>query len=369
MSSTCKVCLIYTAHVRLRLIGRSTLCYSAILLSFPVCLHAANADGLRSPWDDRKIQQTDSAYSCPAAPPFAHTIEIGSYYVDSRASVIDQKKFDAFQKASEPSNHLSQSVALAADAYLFKGSLPAAACVYSLLESAAKADAWAGKIPGFQGVYLQNWLLSAAAISYLKVRKSGAGTAQQDATIQKWFDHLAVRVGEYFDAEVKRLGSDGENNHLYWAGLAVAAAGIADHDKEAFDWGMAAYRMGVDAIQPDGSLTAEMNRGQMALHYNLYALGALIMLAELGKANNIDLYSYDKGAIHHLVSFCLAGLEDPTIVEKRTGVKQVVSLPYAGGDIGWAVPYVRRFPNPKLSELIAKAPWVRYTTWGGAPPD
>jgi poly(beta-D-mannuronate) lyase len=322
----------------------------------------------RSPWDGTKVEQTDAPYECPAAPPFAHRVDIGSYYVDAHASVIDRQKFEAFQKASEPSTHLSQYVALAADAYLAKGSRPAATCAYSLLDAAAKADAWAGKMPGFQGVYLQNWLLSAVAISYLKVRSSGVGTEAEDFKIQNWFDHLCVRVGEYFDAEVKRLGSDGENNHLYWAALAVAAAGIADHDQEAFDWGISAYRMGIDAIQEDGSLKAEMNRGQMALHYNLYALGALIMLAELGEANGIDLYAYHHGAIHKLVNFCLTGLEDPMSFEKRTGVKQVVSLPYAGGDIGWAVPYVRRFPNPKLSELIAKAPWVRYTTWGGAPP-
>jgi poly(beta-D-mannuronate) lyase len=293
---------------------------------------------LRSPWDGIKVTQTETAYNCPGLPPFASTVDIGSYYTDSHASVIDQAKFDAFQKGSEPSTHLSQYVTLAADAYLAKGSKPAAVCAYSLLEAAAKADAWAGKMPGFQGVYLQNWLLSAVAMSYLKIRNSAVGKTTQDAAIQKWLDHLAVRVGEYFDAEVKQRGSDGENNHLYWAGLAVAAAGIADHDQEAFDWGINAYRMGVDSIQPDGSLTAEMNRGQMALHYNLYALAPLIMVAELGEANGIDLYTYDDGAIHKLVKFCLAGLQDPTMLEKRTGVKQVVSLPYSGSDIGWAVP-------------------------------
>ena len=127
--------------------------------------------------------------------------------------------------------------------------------------------------------------------------------------------------------------------------------------------------MGIDAIQPDGSLKAEMNRAQMALHYHLYALAPLIILAELGEANGLDLYAEDKGAIHRLVNFCLAGLEDPTLLQKRTGVAQVVTLPYGGSDIGWAVPYVRRFPNQQLSALIAKASWVRYTSWGGAPPD
>jgi poly(beta-D-mannuronate) lyase len=341
--------------------------YLAILL-LAVGAMWLQAEKLRSPWDGRKIEQTGVAYACPAPPPFASTLEIGSYYTDSHASVIDQQKLAAFQEDSEAPMHLSQAVALAADAYLYKGRRAAAVCVYSLLDAAAKADAWDGKMPSFQGVYIQNWTLSGVAISYLKVRNSGAGTPAQDADIQKWFAAVAARVREYFDAEVIRLGGK-ENNHIYWAGLSVAAAGIADNNPEDLKWGVGAYRMGVEAIQPDGTLTAEMDRGQMAMHYHLYALGPLIILAELGEANELDLYAEENGAIHRLVKFCTAALEDPTIVQKRTGIVQVVTLPYGGSDIGWAVPYVRRYPNPQLSAFIAKATWVRYTTWGGAPPD
>jgi poly(beta-D-mannuronate) lyase len=327
------------------------------------------AEKLRSPWDNVKVVVTDAAYTCPSPPPFARTLDLKSYYIDKHASVIDPKKLAEFQAASEAPTHLGQYVGLAADAYLSKGSRAAATCVYSLLYAAAKAEAWAGEMPGFQGVYVQNWTLSGVAISYLKVRQSGLGTPEQDAAIQRWFRLLAERVRTFFDAEVQRVGREDENNHMYWAGLAVAAEGIANNDSDGFQWGMAAYRLGVEAIQSDGSLTAEMNRAQMALHYHLYALGPLVILAELGEANGLDLYAEDHGALHRLVKFCVAGLEDPTLFEKRTGVAQVVTLPYAGSDIGWAVPYVHRFPNPQLSALIAKAPWVRYTTWGGAPPD
>jgi poly(beta-D-mannuronate) lyase len=339
----------------------------AILLA--VASTAVQAEKLRSPWDERKIEQTGAPYACPAPPPFAKTLEIGSYYVDSHASVIDPQKLAAFQKASEAPTHLSQFPALAADSYLEKGSRAAAICVYSLLEAAAKANAWAGKMPGFQGVYVQNWLLSAVAISYLKVRESGVATSHQDAAIQEWFQALALRVEDYFNDAAARGATDAHNNHLYWAGLAIAAAGIACNSPKDFEAGISAYRAGLDAIQPDGSLIAEMNRGQMALHYHLYALAPLIMLAELGEANALDLYAEHQGAIHRLVNFCVAGLEDPSLFEKRTGIAQVVTLPYAGSDIGWAVPYVRRFPNPQLSALLAKAPWVRYTSWGGSPPN
>lgn len=340
----------------------------AIFLALSSAL-GAQRGRLHSPWDNHKVELTRAAYTCPAPPPFATTMQISAYYIDSKASVADPAKLAAFQKASEASTHLSQWAALAADSYLATGSRAAAACVYSLLQAAAKANAWDGQMADFNGVYIQNWLLSAVAISYLKVRPSRLGTPAQDAVIQKWFALLAKRVRDYFDQEVRRIGPANENNHLYWAGLAVAAAGIADNNAADFHWGVTAYHMGLELIQPDGSLTAEMNRGQMAMHYNLYALGPLIMLAELGEANGLHLYAEQNGAIHRLVKFCTAAMENPALIEARVGVKQLVWTPYSGGDIGWAVPYVKRFPNAKLSALLAKAQWVRYTTWGGAPPD
>jgi poly(beta-D-mannuronate) lyase len=204
-------------------------------------------------------------------------------------------------------------------------------------------------MPSFQGVYIQNWLLSAVALAYLKVRESDAGTPEQEARIKKWFKALTGRVEDYFGHGLQHGDSDAQNNHLYWAGLAIAAASIAGNRHKDFDAGIIAYRIGVGRIQPDGSLLAEMARGQMALHYHLYALGPLIIMAELGEANGMDLYAEEKGAIHRLVNFCVAVLEDPSLLEKTTGVAQVVTLPYFGSDIGGTFPTcaaspIRSFP-------------------------
>ena len=315
------------------------------------------------------VAPSETSWTCPAPPAFAKVLAASPYYIDKHASVIDPKKLAAFQAATEAPTRLGQLAGLAADAYLAKGSRDAARCVYSLLDAAAQAEAWTGRMPGFSGVYMQNWELSGVAIPYLKVRRSGAGTPEQDARIQRWLHLLAGRVMEYFDAHMTQPGSDAWNNHMYWAGLAVASEGIADDDASAFEWGMRAYRRGVDAIQPDGSLAAEMNRRQMALHYHLYAVGPLILLAEFGEVNGFDCYAEDKGAIHLLVKFCVKGLKDPGLLEKRTGVRQVIPDPLAGLDIGWAVPYVRRFPDPEVSSLLARAAWTRFWQWGGAPPE
>lgn len=342
----------------------SVVFFWGVLVAIP-----ASGERLRSPWDSTKTVPTDAPYNCPAPPAFGRTLNLEGYYSDKKYSIIDEKKLAAFREGSEAPTHLGQYAGLAADAWLSKGSRAAATCVYSLLTAAAKAEAWDDKMPQNNGVYLQNWLLSGTALAYLKVRGSGVGTAEQDAQIQQWFRLLAARVREYFDSGRKRPGSDAWNNHMYWAGLSVAAAGIANNDQDSFLWGLTAYEMGVHAIQPDGSLDAEMGRGRMALHYQLYALEALVILAELGETNGIDLFAEREGAIHRLVKFNVAAMNDPSLIAKRTGEEQKVTLPFSGLDIGWAVPYVQRFPNADLSAMIAKASTVRFWQWGGAPPN
>ncbi len=336
---------------------------------------AASAQRLRSPWDGETVTPTDAPYTCPAPPAFAPTLPpISGFYTDKQYSIIDPKAQAAYEQINAAPTHLWQYAAAAADAWRFTGSREAARCAYSLLAAAAQADAWDGKMPDNNGVYTQNWLLSGTALAYLKVRDGGVGTPAEEKAIQQWFDKLAGRVGEYFEMSASRPGSDAWNNHVYWAGLAIAADGVANNDQDAFLWGLATYRRGIDAIQPDGSLTAEMGRGQRALHYQIYALDALIIIAELGEANGINLYAERDGAIHRLVAFNMAGMKDPSPIAARTGIKQVGvgengGPPYSGLDIGWAVPWVARFPDSQLSAWIAQAPWVNLSSWGGAPPD
>ena len=340
-----------------------------ILGFIALAVSGPHAEKLLSPWDSAKIKATDAPYACPAPPKFAKTLAVEGYYTDSHYSVIDPAKKAVYEKADEELVHLGQFAGLAADAYLDKGSRAAAACVYALLDAAAKADAWTAEMPNGPGVYDQNWLLSGTAIPYLKVRNSEGGTPAQDAEIQKWFEKLSQRVGVYFERSRAHPNSDAYNNHMYWAGLAIAAEGIACNDQKAFLWGIVSFHQGADTIQPDGSLTAEMNRAGRALHYQLYALAPLIMLAELGEANGIDMYGANHGAIHRLVKFDVAALEDPSIIVKRTGVQQDISQPLSGQEIGWAAPYVKRFPDTQLSAMIEKAPWLRFWQWGGTPPE
>ena len=136
-----------------------------------------------------------------------------------------------------------------------------------------------------------------------------------------------------------------------------------------FEWAMNTAKTGIHAIQPDGTLPEEMRRGQRALHYHLYAASPLVMLAELGLPNGVDLYAEDRGALKKLVKVSTEGLVDPSLFEKRTGIPQERPAPPTAEAIGWAEPYNRRFPDPTIAQLLRQCGDLSYMYLGGLPPN
>jgi len=341
-----------------------------IILFFPNLTRAAEMEktSLRSPWDARAITSTDAPYDCPAPIPMSSDLLIGSYYNDAHNSIIDEAKKEAFDAIQEPFTRFGRGLVKAADNYRSTGSRAAAVCVISLLYGAAKERVLAGKMESFQAFYEQGWCLSSWTIAYLKVRGSNLASAEETEQILKWFKNMAEDNRSYYDSKSRNPNSDAHNNHLYWAGLAVSAAGVACNDHKLFSWGMDAYKEGAERIREDGTLPAEMERAGRALHYHVYALGSLILLAEFGEANGMNLYAERNYAIKRLVARCVSGLQDPSFFAEHTRVAQVPEV-LEGEAIGWAQPYVRRFPDPEISALLAQAKWVGYTTWGGLPPE
>jgi len=342
----------------------------AALLVQVVLAACAGAQGtpLRWPWDSQVVTVTDTPWSCPVVPRLLNDFATNSYYVDSHHSVIDPVLKKRYEDSMAPIEGFSRDVVTAADAYRTKGSRSAAECVTSLLAGAATQKALTGSMDGHQASYVQGWNLGSWAVAWLKVRSSGVASLEQSTGIRAWLKRLAEENRGYYEKKRQQHSTDAVNNHLYWAGFAISAAAIASDDYRLLEWGLDAYRHGARDIRDDGTLPMEMDRGQMALHYHLYALAPLVLLAEFGEANGVDLYAERDYAIRRLVSRCVAGLQDPTFFERRTGVPQVTTPRIEAWEIGWAQPWLRRFPDPVISELLSKAPWLNYTTWGGLPP-
>jgi poly(beta-D-mannuronate) lyase len=338
----------------------------APLLFAQVSAHASSS--LRSPWDAVKVKVTDTPYACPAAFFVPRDLTMDGFYRldDPTHSIIDPIRQDAYNHASESVKSAGLAIVAAADDFRETGSRAAALCSLSLIHALAAQNSMDGKMSSNQAYYVQGWVAGAIAIASLKVRGYGFSTLQDDASSAAWLRRIADQTESFYAA--RKESDSNRNNHFYWAGVEIAAIGIFADDQGAFDWGIKAYTNGVDRIQPDGTLPLEMKRGSRALHYHLYALAPLVLLAEFGEANGIDLYGRDRGALHRLVNASVQGLVNPTLFERATGMKQEVPAHPSGDQIGWGPPYLRRFPDPTLKSFVTNASSLSVYYLGGLPP-
>jgi poly(beta-D-mannuronate) lyase len=341
-----------------------------LYMAVPPVLFAAPSDSLQSPWDGEPVAVTDATYACSALEHIAPDLVTDGFYRldDTTHSIIDPVRQEAYNKSSGQVKAVGLAIVKAADAYRTSGSRQAAACALIRIATLAKDKSLIGKMSSAQAYYVQGWVVGAVAIAYLKVRGASNATPDETESIVKWLQSVGEQSKAYYGARKTAGGGDSQNNHLYWAGVELAAIGIAANDRNDLSWAIATYDNGVNQIRPNGTLPLEMARGSKALHYHLYALAPLVLLAEFGEANGLDLYARANGALHRLVDTSVAGLRDPTLFERATGVKQEVPRVVSGDQIGWAPPYVRRFPNPELTRLIKAAPSLSVYYLGGLPP-
>lgn len=329
------------------------------------------AQHLRSPWDGKNVPFTSSPYQCPNLPAIKPDLVTDGFYRldDPTHSIIDPARQAAYTASSGPVKQVGLAVVDAADRYRTTGSRAAAECAMTEVVTLAKAGALTGRMSSNQAYYVQGWVGGAIAIAYLKIRDTGLATPAQNKLIADWLLKIGEQTKAYYETGKRSKQGDAGNNHLYWAGIELAAIGVAADNRPDFNWAIATYDNGVNQIRPDGTLPLEMARGQRALHYHLYALAPLVLLAEFGEANGIDLYGHANGAIHRLVNASVAGIANPEPFAKATGVKQEVAKRVSGDQIGWAPPYARRFaPQPALDRLIHDAPSLSVFYLGGLPP-
>lgn len=344
-----------------------TLALAAALL-FPLAAQAAHR--LRSPWDGHPVTLTSVAYPCPAIQALSPDLNTNNFYSDEKGSIIDPARWKTYVESAGPYKQFGRDVVRAADAYRLTGSRDAVNCALRHMEAAAKQGVFTGRMYTEQAYYVQGWVIGAVAIAWLKIRDSGLIQQDEANLILTWIEKVVSQTLHYYDV-VQRGREDAVNNHIYWAGMEVAAAGIAANNRKLFHWGIHAYRVGIMQIKPDGSLPHEMRRGRRALHYHLFALAPLVYLAEFGEDNGLDLYAEHDYALQKLVKLSTDGLVNNSYFVKVTGTPQ--DLPPKGPldaeQISWAKIYIERFPDPVISKLLAKAKSLSYMYLGGLPPD
>jgi poly(beta-D-mannuronate) lyase len=328
---------------------------------------SVGAQTIRSPWDDHPVVATDVASTCPHPDPVPTDLTTEGFYRldDPTHSIVDPKRMAAYTRSSGPAKAAAAAIVNEADQYRITGSRAAAVCTVELLDQMGRNNALGGHMSSSQAYYVQGWLAGAMALAFLKVRDSGVATAEQTNVIGAWLERLGTSTRNWYD-EALRKKPDG-NNHLYWAGVQLVATAAVTGNRKDLDWAIAAYRNGIGQITADGTLPLEMSRGERALHYHLYALAPLVMIAEFGEDNGIPLYVENGHALRRLEMTSVAGLGDPQLFAHRAGIAQEHSQAPGGDALAWAPPYLRRYPEASLQGYVDRAPTLFSFYLGGLP--
>jgi poly(beta-D-mannuronate) lyase len=298
---------------------------------------------------------------CKAVPPVVRD-EIGvSYYTDANHSIIDPTLQAQNNANLQPGRDYLKALVALVDAAALDGDANSGACALVWLQSWAQGGALEGTV-NRQGAFEDKWLLTGIALSYLKLRETGLVAPSAAGPIATWLEGATDRIRTDYDTSTD---SYAKNNHAYWAGLLLAAVGIAANDRDRFNWGLSKYRMGINDVTADGILPNEMERKDRALHYHCFALDALVLLAEIGEVNGIDLYSEGNGALHRVVKRTVAGLQDPQSFAALAGATQDIKFPLAPDEAAWMEVYQSRFPLPAIDAILSPQRPIIYDRNGG----
>lgn len=345
------------------------LCALGVCAAMPAGVARAQAP-LRSPWDVSAVRAKPGSYPCPQVAALPRDIEASSFYSDSKHSVIDEKKYAAYNTARKQFEDVMHDVARAADRYQESGDRGAAECVLKLLDTQAANAAMTGSMSSNQAYYVQNWTLGALGVDWLKVRNANPGTPEQRGAAVDWMKLVGTQTRTYFTARHAKGTNDGTNNHYYWAGFAVMAAAVSSDDRDLYRWAEGTFEEAASRVAADGTLPLETGRGQRALHYHIFAITPMVMLAEFGEANGDDLYAAHGRAVQKLAARIVAGLIDNSYFTEKAGVQQDTPEKEGlkSGDVAWMVPYLRRFPDANANKLLQATKVEPYDYLGGYPP-
>ncbi|NOW45597.1 poly(beta-D-mannuronate) lyase [Novosphingobium sp. SG751A] len=310
--------------------------------------------------------------SCPVAGVPVRDLMINTRYKPGKsADVVDQDAEDAYKEAMAPILAFMAGLTNQANRYIRSDGkdLAAAECARYSLDQWARGEAFTG-VSGTAGWFKLSTLLSGLSLSYLQIRDAPTDAAgeEENRRIEQWLAKMAGNLLEFRRNGV--TGSPVENNHLYWAGLAIGATGAAIGNQTFFDFGMESFRHGACSVTADGFLPMELKRRHAALHYHVYALQPLFLLAELAERNNQSGYATCDRAMDRLARNVLAGAENPEIFEKKTGSPQKPVFK-DGGELpkplwGWLAIYAGRTAlPPSWARRLAATPRLAAAETGG----
>lgn len=285
------------------------------------CAGAPAAEPLATPFGRPGPAQPLSARPCTVPPPPVITLMSEPFYTDGAFSVPDPARLAADAEAARPLREWLDAIQRPTERWVALRDPDQAACALRQIEAWAEAGALLGAF-NRQGGYHRKWALAGATIAYLALRDAPAATPERQARIGAWMAEVARPVAAFYDRPPPRNprgASEVLNNHVAWAGLAVAAAGVAAGDRALLRRGVAFGETFLAQVTPEGAHPQELARGRLALHYHLFALQAAAALGRIGAAAGEPLSPEGQAALDRMARFTHAQALDPARIAELAG--------------------------------------------------
>lgn len=203
------------------------------------------------------------------------------------------------------------------------------------------------------------------AMAYAQVR----GLATQDdrqPAIEAWLTARMQASMLFFDTEAPPKSR--ENNLRAWAALAAAQVGLLQNDAVMTTWAADSVKLVLCTATPEGALPNEMWRGKLALHYQIHAVGPLVVANALLQPTHPDLLATCENALLRVVRFTLNAVEDPKLVEAITDKPQKfdpATEMKRAFQFAWLAPLETLVQEPDFTTFAAKFELLSNSKIGG----
>jgi poly(beta-D-mannuronate) lyase len=312
--------------------------------------------------------------ACFAAPDPVVNIALPSRYRDDSKtrSDIDEKANAAVNAALKPVDAFVTDLARSSNRALRQATdaEPDAAardadCVLDRIAGWAKADALSG-LDSLGAKMAIPSRVGGIAFAYALSDPLATRDADRQAVIEGWLRARATQTMAFFETEAPPRAA--KNNLRAWAGLAVTRIGLTLGDEDMVAWGAATAELVACSANADGSLPLEMERGALALHYHLHAVGPLVATAALLEPTGMDLFNACDRAIPRAVAFAVAALENPELAAVHAGEAQSFSKdgePPEAFEVAWIAPYLLYQADDTVAALGATFDVLANSKLGG----
>jgi poly(beta-D-mannuronate) lyase len=299
------------------------------------------------------IADTKSCITAPTPAPPPRGQDIPSRYQSGSHGALNPDE----HTLSLPYYRVQDVAAWGADRYLLTGDPAEANCViksllpwarsHALLDYNAKDD----MVVWFQST----WTVASLSLAVSVIRAAPSlNIAERDEVIA-WLRAAAHKALSETRGPASGTSS---NNHFFWRGLAATAAGVISQDDSLFRQGIGIYATAIGEMDPDGSFPAEMQRHELALHYQAFAIEPLVMIAELANRQGFDIYPLEED--HHrladAVGFLHRAILDPSLVKKYAAEPQQLHPDLDPGSqlLAWVEFYRSRTHSTDWDDLLQK---------------